>query len=186
MKRLILVMCLIFSLFSVLAGCDSVLEKEKEDPIDALIAYKDTYVGDATAVSHISYILPAGEHVKTISLQTNETPYEIAITYGIKEEADVTEETFESDWNENNTKKALLNNAIAFFTLVNNVDVVTLSVETTSPQLLTVTREQIEEFVGKNVREYASDAELWKEEIEEGIINNDEKVKAFYTLYPLQ
>jgi len=119
-------------------------------------------------------------------LQTNETPYEIAITYGIKEEANVTEETFESDWNENNTKKALLNNAIAFFTLVNNVDVVTLSVETTSPQLLTVTREQIEEFVGKNVREYASDAELWKEEIEEGIINNDEKVKAFYTLHPLQ
>lgn len=186
MKRSLLVIGLLFSVFSLLVGCHSVLEKEKEEPVDVLMAYKDTAVGDATAVSHISYILPAGEHVKQIALQTKETPYEITINYGVKEGSDITAEDFESDWNENNTKRALLNNAIAFFILVNNVDEVHFYVEKEKPVSFSITRKNIEDFVGKDVREYSDDAELWKKEIEENIMSDDEKVNAFYAMHPLQ
>ena len=186
MKRSLLSICLLLGLFSLLVGCDSVLEKEKKEPVDVLMDYKDTAVGDATAVSHISYILPAGEHVKQIDLQTKETPYEITIDYGVKEDSDTTVEDFENEWDENNTKRALLNNAIAFFILVNNVDVVHFNVETETPVSFSITREDIDTFVGKDVREYSNDAKLWKVEIEEDIISDDAKVNAFYAMHPLQ
>ena len=186
MKRSLLSICLLLGLFSLLVGCDSVLEKEKKEPVDVLMDYKDTAVGDATAVSHISYILPAGEHVKQIALQTKETPYEITIDYGVKEDSDTTVEDFENEWDENNTKRALLNNAIAFFILVNNVDVVHFNVETETPVSFSITREDIDTFVGKDVREYSNDAKLWKAKIEEDIISDDAKVNAFYAMHPLQ
>ena len=186
MKRSLLSICLLLGLFSLLVGCDSVLEKEKKEPVDVLMDYKDTAVGDATAVSHTSYILPAGEHVKQIALQTKETPYEITIDYGVKEDSDTTVEDFENEWDENNTKRALLNNAIAFFILVNNVDVVHFNVETETPVSFSITREDIDTFVGKDVREYSNDAKLWKAEIEEDIISDDAKVNAFYAMHPLQ
>ena len=119
-------------------------------------------------------------------MQTKETPYEITIDYGVKEDSDTTVEDFENEWDENNTKRALLNNAIAFFILVNNVDVVHFNVETEIPVSFSITREDIDTFVGKDVREYSNDAKLWKVEIEEDIISDDAKVNAFYAMHPLQ
>lgn len=186
MKRMIISLGLLVGLCMVLIGCSSVLEEEKKDPIDVLMDYSHTLIGDATAVSHISYVLPAGEHVKKISLQTKTVPYELTIDYGIKEDAKITAEDFESDWNENNTKRALLNNAIAYFILVDNLDVVHFTVETKTPVAMTITREQITDFVGKDVRVYSDDAEQWKADIEEGILKDDEKVNAFYEQHTLQ
>ena len=51
---------------------------------------------------------------------------------------------------------------------------------------MTVTREDIESFVGKDVRTYADDAELWKKEIEKDIIENEERVDEFYKNRSLQ
>ena len=186
LKRLSVPIILIVSSFLILTGCSSVLEKEKKNPIDLLVSYEGTLVGDSSAVVNIGYILPGGEDVKQVALQTEEKPFEITISYGLKEGSEKEQEDFESDWTEANAKKAFLNNAIAYFILVDNVDRVTLQVETESPHELTVNRTEIEQFIGKSVKEYAKDAELWKEEIEEGIINNSDKVNEFYSAHSLQ
>ena len=41
MKRFLISICLIVSSFSLLAGCSSVLEKEKKDTIDVLVPYAE-------------------------------------------------------------------------------------------------------------------------------------------------
>ena len=186
MKRFLISICLIAGSISILTGCSSVLEKEKENPIDVLVSYAGSLIGDASSVLNIGYILPGGEDVKQVSLKTDEQPYGITIEYGIKEEAEKQEEEFENDWTESNTKKAFLYNAIAYFILVDNVDQVTLQADTESSRSLTVTRADIEQFLGRNLKEYATDAEAWKEEIEEGIIHNSDKVNEFYSAHPLQ
>lgn len=186
MKKLMFKVGTIILSVGLLSGCSSVLEEERKESVDAVIEYKDTYIGDASSVLKISYVLPAGEYVKQLSLQTKEEPYEMTVDYGLKDEQDISKEDFEKDWSERNTKKALLNNAISYFILINNVGVVHLNVETTTPYKLTVTREEIESFVGKDVRMYADDAELWKKEIEENIIENEERVDEFYKNHSLQ
>ena len=184
-KRFLISICIITGLVSIMTGCSSVLEKEKEDTIDVLVPYAGSLVGDASSVVNIGYILPGGEDVKQVALKTDEQPYGITLEYGLKEESEKQEEEFENDWTESNTKKAFLYNAIAYFILVDNVDQVTLQADTESPQSLTVTRADIEQLLGKNLKEYAADTEAWKKEIEEGIINNSEKVNEFYSAHPL-
>lgn len=186
MKRFLISICLIVSSFSLLAGCSSVLEKEKKDTIDVLVPYAGSLVGDSSSVVNIGYILPGGEDVKQVALKTDEHPYGITIEYGLKEKTEKQEEEFKNDWTESNTKKAFLYNAIAYFILVDNVDQVTLHADTESPYSLTVTRADMEQFLGSNLKEYAADAQAWKEEIEEGIINNSDKVNEFYSAHPLQ
>ena len=186
MKKLMFKVGTIILSAGLLVGCSSVLEEERKEPVDAVIGYKNTYIGDTSSVLKISYILPAGEYVKQLSLHTKEEPYEMTVDYGLKEEQDISKEDFEKDWSERNTKKVLLNNAISYFVLINNVGVVHLNVETTTPYKLTVTREDIESFVGKDVRTYADDAELWKKEIEKDIIENEERVDEFYKNHSLQ
>lgn len=185
MKRFLLSISILVGSFSVMAGCSSVLEKEKEEPIDVLITYAGSLVGDSSSVVNIGYVLPGGEDVKQVELQTEEQPYGISIVYGIKEESERTNESFESDWSEMNIKRAFLYNAIAYFALVDNAGQVTFRTETETPHTLTVTRAEIEQFLGKDVTQYAQDGELWKADIEEGIMDGDDKINEFYTAYPL-
>ncbi|WP_019242706.1 MULTISPECIES: DUF4825 domain-containing protein [Bacillus] len=180
MKKSLWMISTIVLMLSVLVGCESVQEKKRKDPIDALITYKDSYVGDSSAVVNISYILPGGENVQRVSLQTEKKPYSITIDYGLKEGSDLTKEELDKLWNEKDARKAFVNNAIAYFILVKNVDVITFNVETTKPQSFSVTRTEIEKFVGKDVTEFADKPSLWKKEIEEGIVNNPDKIKQFF------
>lgn len=185
MKRFLITISLLVGSITVLTGCKSVLEKEKEEPIDVLVSYAGSLVGDASSVVNIGYILPGGEDVKQVELQTDEQPNEINIVYGLKEESEREEEAFENDWSDMNTKRAFLYNAIAYFALVDNVDQVTFQTETDTPHSLTVTRADIEQFLGKDVRQYATDAEIWKTDVEEGIMLSDDKIEEFYAAYPL-
>lgn len=185
MKRFLLSISVLVGLFTLLTGCKSVLEKEKEEPIDVLVSYAGSRVGDASSVVNIGYILPGGEDVKQVELQTDERPYGINIVYGLKEGSERKQDDFQTDWSEANTKRAFLYNSIAYFALVDNVDQVTFRTEADAPHSLTVTRADIEHFLGKDVTDYSEDTELWKKEVEEGIMLNDDKINEFYSAYPL-
>lgn len=81
-----------------------------------LMKYKDSYVGDNSAVGRILYQLPANQYQNGFHLKTKEEPYEIVIRYeGMVDTADA-KELFE-------------NNAIILFSLIQNVDLIKVEVE---------------------------------------------------------
>ena len=53
--------------------------------IDKLLEFKDSYVGDNSAVGNIIYNLPGNVYFGGMTLQTNETPYEISMDYGVND-----------------------------------------------------------------------------------------------------
>lgn len=167
-------------------GCTSDRPETKENTVEGLLEFKDTYIGDSSAVVNMSYLLPGGKYVKRVSLQTNEKPYGITIDYGMKEDADVKEEDFEEYWEDQVTKRAFLNNATTYFILVQNVDVVEFVLHTAEQKSFRVTREQIDAFYGKDVRTFAESEKAWQKDVMEQTIGDDEKVDAFFKEHPIQ
>lgn len=94
---------------------------------DELMKYKDSYVGDNSAVVSIVYGLPAHQYNPTFELKTKAEPYKIIIHYEANDET--ADETILNFWNENNPDELLENNAIILFSLIPNVDVVEFEVE---------------------------------------------------------
>ncbi|MGM9923713.1 MAG: DUF4825 domain-containing protein [Bacillus sp. (in: firmicutes)] len=185
MKRWILVISTIICFGMTLVACQS-KEEAKENTVEELLAFKDSSIGDASAVVNMSYLLPGGEYVKQVSLQTEKQPYEIKLDYGIKEGTNIKEEVFEKYWKEEVTKRAFLNNATTLFILVKNVDVVEFKLHTASPKTFKVTRKDIEDFYGKDVRQYSENAEAWEEEILQSTIGENEEVEKFFKKHPIE
>lgn len=72
MNRVIVLLIVITLVFS---GCSSV--KTKQDTIDKLLEYKDSYVGNSSAISNILLLLEVDHN--GIRLNTDEEPYGILI-----------------------------------------------------------------------------------------------------------
>lgn len=156
------------------------LNSTKEMKVEDVIKYKNSYVGDNSAVSNILRYLPGGTFEKGISLDTETEPYGIEVNYGLREGSDVKEQTFKDYWTEEATEKIFLNNATALFTLVKNVDKVTFNLEIGEGKTLTITRKELETFYGKDLRTYGDNTSLWKSEVLEGTIASKDKLKDFF------
>ncbi len=174
---------MVFAALLMLIGCQS-NQIHQDESIAKLIAYKNSYVGDNSAIFHIVKGSIAGRYVKEISLETKKQPYGITVNYGSKHNTDDKAENFEEYWNTEQTKKAFLNNASTLFILVDNVEVIKFHLETNKQELFTITRNELEEFYGKDLRLYADNEDLWRKEIIEATINDKEKLNAFYKKYP--
>lgn len=143
--------------------------------IETLLKYQDSYVGDASAVGGIVGNLPGSGFVKQISLETTNAPYGIQVDYGLRENSNLQKE-FVQFWDEENTKNILINNAVALFVLVQNVDTVTFNLDTPNKQFFSFTRKELENFYGKDLRLYAQDKTLWEQEVLTDLINSSEKL----------
>ncbi|WP_042345708.1 DUF4825 domain-containing protein [Bacillus massiliigorillae] len=186
MKRSILLICSVFLFSMALMGCQSKKEETKKNTVEELLTFKDSYIGDSSSVVNLSYLLPGGKYVKRVSLQTDKKPYGITIDYGIKEGSNIKGDDFEDYWNEEVTQRAFLNNATTYFILIQNVDEVEFKLYTTAPKSFKVTRKQIDDFYGKDVRKFAEDEKAWNKEVLEDTIGDDAKLKEFFKNHPIQ
>ena len=146
--------------------------------IAELLKYKNSYVGDNSAVGNILYHLDGSQYVQHFSLKTREKPYGIEISYGIKDNVHKME--FDKYWTEEKTKVIFLNNATTLFGLVKNVDYININLDTEPKRILTVSREEMEKFYGNDIQLFADSEEKWNDEIIAKTINSSDRVNEFY------
>lgn len=191
MKKILILIVSSFLILTLLNGCKvnrmadkGVIKEETQDiasevEINKLLEYRDSYVGDSSAVGGIIDNLP-GMSTKGFALGTDSPPYSIEVNYGLRENSSISIVEFDKYWSEENTKKIFLNNATTFFILVKNVDIVQFNLYSSNKHTFKVSREELEEFWGKDLKEYAVSTELWETEILKPIFYSNETVEDFF------
>ena len=81
-----------------------------------LLEYKDSNIGDNTAITNIISNLPANTYNDGVELQTASKPYEVTINYKGLEDVDL------------ELSDTMKKNAMIIFSLVKNVDIVNFSI----------------------------------------------------------
>ena len=139
-----------------LSGCNS------NDTNNNIFQFKDSFVGDNSAVGNIANQLPGAEHLNGFELKTNEEPYGIILNY---------------DWTESEQEyeKSVIHNATFLFTLVQNVDWISFNSNILEH---TITKENLQEWYGKELSEVQNEDEL-RELIQEHL-ENENKVSQLF------
>jgi len=142
MKLRKIMIFLFFSLLGLLflSGCNSNDTNKNSD----IFQFKDSFVGDNSAVSNISNQLLGAEHLNGFELKTNDETYGIILNY---------------DWieSEQDFKELVIHNATFLFTLVQNVDWITFNSDSLE---YTITKESLQEWYGKELSEVQNEDEL--------------------------
>ena len=118
MKKLIIVSSLILLVLVACGNSSSTTE---------LLNYKDSYIGDNSAIGNIINLLPAHEYLDGFELQTTQEPYTITINY-----KDFNGMTIKID--NGKTQKASLDqilqgNSMVIFSLIQNAEIIHFNVE---------------------------------------------------------
>lgn len=138
-----------------LSGCNA--EHTDKD----IFQYKDSYVGDNSAVGNIINKLPGAQEFSGLELKTKEEPYGIIVNYGWKK-------------SEYQYKELVIYNTTFLFTLVKNVDWITVKSEHYE---YTVTKEDLQKWYGKDFSKIATEKELKK--LIQSNLSNENKVSEF-------
>ncbi|WP_245719426.1 DUF4825 domain-containing protein [Pelagirhabdus alkalitolerans] len=141
-----MVKLVLFSLLILifLSGCHSNATATDVD----LFQYKNSYVGDNSAVVNTVIHLQGAQHFSGIELKTKEEPYGIVVNYAWSE-------------SELNEKEVAINNASYLFTLIQNVDWVTFNFEMhDGKEVYEMTRENLQERYEKELSEIDNEDEL--------------------------
>ncbi|OYD59836.1 hypothetical protein CGZ90_05350 [Fictibacillus aquaticus] len=154
-----MILCvLILSFF--LCGC-TLSEPENKD----LFQYKDSYIGDNSAIGNIVRQLANRKLLQGFELQTKEKPYGITLNYKYVEGVtmgDIVEET-------------IILNSTFLFALVNNADWVTFHF---GDETHTVKREKLEAWYGKKLNSFENEKELRK--LVYDFFNDKKKMNEFF------
>ncbi|PET44159.1 DUF4825 domain-containing protein [Bacillus sp. AFS001701] len=118
--------------------------------------YKNSYVGNNSAVGSIIKQLPNHNEFTKMTLQTKKKPYGITIDYKSLPA---------------NIKNIVINNATYLFALIKNVEWIVFEF---ADQKYTVTRQQLDEWYGKDLSSYTNEKEL--EELIHSNLKNKIKV----------
>lgn len=118
-----------------LTGCkNNSIEESNQDIEDTshirvkkLLKYKDSYVGDNSAVGNILSLLPASAFSEGFSLKTDKKPYEIVVNYKPNKHLGIKE--YNRFWNSKDPNEILEKNAMVFFSLIPNVEIISLNVD---------------------------------------------------------
>ncbi|MBE6024568.1 MAG: DUF4825 domain-containing protein [Cellulosilyticum sp.] len=92
-----------------------------------LLDYKDSYVGDNSAVGNIINLLPAHEYLDGFELQTAQEPYAITINYKNFDQMAIKLEDGETQ--KVSLDEILQGNAMVILSLVKNAEIVNFNVE---------------------------------------------------------
>lgn len=164
MRQLLILSSFLTLVLLILSGC--AVNSENGDSIEIRDAYvgdlfkfKDAYVGDASAVLNIVSQLKNADHFQRFELKTDEEPYGMVLNYG------------DGKTTEQETKNIAIYNATFLFTLIRNADWITFKF---TDHEYTFTRENLENWYGKDLREVQSEDELKSLLLE--YMNNEEKV----------
>ncbi|AMQ07433.1 DUF4825 domain-containing protein [Sporosarcina psychrophila] len=138
MKQILKLSSFLLLAILIVSGCNT---KNGEEDI---FKFKDSYVGDNSAIGNIVNQLQGTEHFKGFELKTNEKPYGIILNY---------------DWSESeqNYKKTAIYNATFLFALVQNVDWITFNF---GNQEYKITKENLQNWYGEDFSGLQSEDEL--------------------------
>ena len=131
-------------------GLKVVVSTEPTYEIDTLIKYRNTKLTDLDTINNILNLLPYSKYKTGIILKSSQMK-ELIINY----------QEFIMD------RKDLVNNIIAIFTLIPELDTITYKTIEDSPEKETYTfiRSEIENQIGRSLKDYSNNVELWKKEI---------------------
>lgn len=127
-------------------GLKVVVSSEPNYEIIDLMKYKNTSLKDVASIEEVLNLLPYAKYKDGMIIRTNSKPAELQIDYktlAVK-------------------KEELLNNTIALFTLIPELDFISYHTEN---EVSVYTRNEIENQVGRNLSDYSNNMELWKSEI---------------------
>lgn len=137
MKKMIKIPLFLIIAMLILSACSK--KNEKED----LFSYKDSYVGDNSAMSDIVKRLQIADCFEKLELQTNERPYGMTVYYDVP--TSLTEH-----------KENLIYNATYLFALVQNVDTVTFDFD---GEIYNITRETLENWYDEQLSSLKDEVE---------------------------
>ncbi len=184
-------MYILLLLTVVLSACSSQATEKKSDikgiediSLKQLSKHKNTYLGDNSAVHKILLDLPGGA-IREFEIIDGK---ELDVTYGIKEDANYTEEQFDAYWfdQKDTIEKAYLYNALTLFILVDNVENVTLKMNSNDKQSVTFKRQELEKKLPHSFKEYQDDAALWQKELVDGVVKSKDKRQDVYKAFPIK
>ncbi|PEJ46695.1 DUF4825 domain-containing protein [Bacillus sp. AFS002410] len=125
-----------------------------------IFQYKNSYLGNNSAVGNIIKQLPNNKEFKKMTLQTKQKPFGMTVSY---ENISV------------NPKNIVINNATFLFALIKNVEWITFEF---ADKKYTLTRQQLNEWYGKDVRSYTNENDL--EELIHTNLKDKDKVNQLF------
>ena len=165
MKKMLLTIAALIFIILILPGCSTTDVHEKDEGI---FTFKNSYVGDNSAVGAITSNLPNpnGEQLNGLELKTTTEPYGIILNYSDVEKADGVATDY---------KELALYNATYILALVHNADWVQFNF---IEQELLVTREKLHSLYEIDIREYSNEEELSAVMIEK--LSDENNVNMFF------
>ena len=156
MKQMLKFLSLSLLVILIVSGCNT--NNEKED----IFKFKDSFVGDNSAIGNIVNQLQGAEHLKGFELETKEKPYGIILNY---------------DWSESkqNYKKTAVFNATFLFTLVQNAEWITFNFDT---QEYKITKENLQNWYGVDFSELKNEDDL--KALTQKHLENEDKVNQLF------
>ncbi|MBB6445821.1 DUF4825 domain-containing protein [Bacillus benzoevorans] len=136
----------IFLLLIIAAGCSNNNDSSKD-----VFRYKDSVVGDNSAVGAIITQLPFNEYYQEFALETKEEPYGIVLKYDTEAESPAL--------NDENMKELALCNSAYLFSLVKNVEWVQYDF---GKQKLRVDKKELQEWYGEELSSMTNETDLKK------------------------
>lgn len=146
MRRKVVYFCFTMFLLLAITGCST-----SDDTSEDIFQYKDSLVGDNSAVGAIISQLPFEKYYQEFALKTKEEPYGILLKYDINAESPAL--------NDENMKELALCNSAYLFTLVKNVEWVQYDF---GNQKLKVNKKELQKWYGKELSSIPSEKDLKK------------------------
>ncbi|MCM3772700.1 DUF4825 domain-containing protein [Priestia aryabhattai] len=168
----------ICSVLTCLSGCAYAPHNNlSAERVSASSIHHTSSLEHETSIEEITNKLPGHFYLKGITFQNAQKPYYLAINYTAIDN----QHTFEKSWTSVKTKRTLLHNATILLSVVQNVDSVHFTINTTVPQTITITRKELTDFYGIDLRNYNDVNQVWKAKYE----GQQEKIDEFYDAHPI-
>ncbi|MGF9967088.1 DUF4825 domain-containing protein [Bacillus rhizoplanae] len=161
MKRITIYFISLLSLMILLSGCSL----NADSKID-LFQYKNSYVGDNSAVGNIVKQLAHNKELNQISLETKKEPYGIILEY---KDIDVKKVDKEM-------KETVISNSTFLFALIKNVDWITFKFP---DQEFSVTKEKLQDWYNNKLDGFENEQDL-KKLIQERLKSEDSVNQFFH------
>lgn len=138
-----------------------------------LISSRNKYIGDASSDMKILRYLPGKEFLSGIEIEDKR----LIVNYGIEKNQKLTEDDLYGFWNNERTKKIFMYNSSMLFSLIDNIEGVTLRLNTKPKLSLNIDKNEIYSFY-KGVSD-EKDINKFKEILLEQI-DSESKIEEFY------
>ncbi|MBG9801541.1 DUF4825 domain-containing protein [Brevibacillus laterosporus] len=160
MKRITIYFISLLSLMIFLNGCSL-----KADSKTDLFQYKNSYVGDNSAVGNIVKQLTHNKELKQISLETKKEPYGITLEY-----KDIDAKKLDKE-----LKETVISNSTFLFALIKNVDWITFKYP---DQEFSVRKDKLQDWYNNKLDGFENEEDLKK--LIQGQLKSEDTVNQFF------